>query len=171
MRLLQKSNSRYICFTAFTDKTCIKYKIMPEDKIQATDDTSKDNANIESEGQQEGADDKQQANNTDAGGDNGEGKGEGNSAPGNEGEKAKAPIEGEEDDGSEPDVRKRLSKQDFIIGRQRAKLAKSKANEDDDDDNNGQDNEDDEDDDVAPEDEALISRVVAKKFAPISKSL
>src|SRR5690606_11309004 len=61
----------------------------------------------------------------------------------------------------EPVVRERLSKRDYIIGRQKAKLAREQAKatqiQDEDIDYN----------DVTPQDEALISKVVAKRFAPI----
>lgn len=79
---------------------------------------------------------------------------------------AKAPqSNSNDDDGVEPVIRKRLSTQDFIIGRQRAKLAKSQEK-----DEGGSD--EDEDDNVAPEDEELITKVVAKQLAPIiNKSL
>ena len=67
------------------------------------------------------------------------------------------------DDGKEPEVKPRLSKQDFIIGRQKAKLAKkAKAGEGEEGDEAGEG-----DDEVAPEDEALINKVVSKTFAPI----
>lgn len=88
--------------------------------------------------------------------------------------KAKAPKtqDDDEDDGSEPEQRKRLSAKDFIIQRQQKKLAKKakapKDNSDVDDDNEGSQD----DDEIAPEDEELITKVVAKKFAPIiDKSL
>lgn len=71
-----------------------------------------------------------------------------------------------QDTDEEPVVRERLSKRDYIIGRQKAKLAKEQAKateiRDEDIDYNN----------VTPEDEALISKVVAKRFAPIiEKSL
>jgi hypothetical protein len=141
---------------------------MPDDeKIIATD------ADNKGEGEGQGSDQNKDAKDTNAGGedankgddDKGEGEGEKDTSKGNE--KAKAPQEGSQDDDKEPDVRKRLSKQDFIIGRQKAKLAKTQEKQDDDKDDEG-----DDDDVVAPEDEAMISKVVAKKFAPIiEKSL
>jgi hypothetical protein len=61
-----------------------------------------------------------------------------------------------------------MSKQDFIIGRQKAKLAKTaKAGENKDGENGAEDTTDVDDDVVAPEDEALITKVVSKQFAPI----
>lgn len=84
---------------------------------------------------------------------------------------AKAPTDAskgddeDKDDLKEPPTRPRMSTQDFIIGRQKAKLAKqAKAGEGED---GGEDNKESEDDEIAPEDEALISKVVAKKFAPL----
>lgn len=79
---------------------------------------------------------------------------------------AKAP----DDDGKDPVTRKRLSTQDYIIGRQKAKLAKEQTQKDDNkDDSSGDDNDDD---DVPAEDEAIINKVIAKTMAPIiSKSL
>lgn len=90
----------------------------------------------------------------------------------NQDKNAKAPQKGtqqddEADDGKEPEVKPRLSTQDFIIGRQKAKLAK-KAKAGEGEEGDGQGNEAGTDDDeVAPEDEALITKVVSKKFAPI----
>jgi hypothetical protein len=70
------------------------------------------------------------------------------------------------DDNEEPITRERLSKRDYIIGRQKAKLAKEQAKATEIRD------EDIDYDNVTPEDEALISKVVAKRFAPIiEKSL
>lgn len=78
------------------------------------------------------------------------------------------PKEGE-DDGSEPPQRKRLSKQDFIIGRQKAKLAKKQDKPADD---TGTDDTGTDDDGVAKEDKDLIIKVVGEQFAPIiEKSL
>lgn len=74
----------------------------------------------------------------------------------------------DDDDGKDPDERKNLSTQDFIIGRQRKKLSKKKAKADaegDDDDDFGDSGDDD--DDIDPKDEAIISKVFAKKIAPI----
>lgn len=100
-------------------------------------------------------------------------EGQGNESPkadkGEKANKAKAPTDNPKkedksdnefkDDGKEPPVRTRMSSKDYIIARQRAKIAKQqKANGDDDDES---------DDDIAPEDEELITKVVAKKFAPI----
>lgn len=76
-------------------------------------------------------------------------------------------------DDEEPIVRKRRDAKDFIIERQKRKIeklknSKSKDDEDNDDAGNKSDDED-EDGDIDPEDEKLISKVVAKKFAPIFK--
>lgn len=76
-------------------------------------------------------------------------------------------------DDEEPVIRKRRDAKDFIIERQKRKIeklknSKSKDDEDDDDAGNKSDDEDD-DGDIDPEDEKLISKVVAKKFAPIFK--
>jgi hypothetical protein len=154
---------------------------MPDDLNNQAAGEGADKGTGAGEGQQEGADQNKEANDktTETGkeeaGDGGEG-GEGGQKDTSKGqENAKAPTEGKEtqqdddiDDGAEPPVKPRLSKQDFIIGRQKAKLAKTaKA-----DDNKGGDNDkgDDhagEDEEVAPEDEALITKVVSPMLAPI----
>lgn len=128
---------------------------------------------------QAGAEGDQNNNSAGAGadeGDKGAGeKKEGDGGSPDNGGKPKPPEENPAgDDKEEPAVRKRLSTQDFIIGRQRAKIAKENAKKDDDDGagDGKKDDETDEDDDIAPEDEAMISKVVAKRFAPIiDKSL
>lgn len=130
--------------------------------------------NGEGEGQNANADGKKEGSDAGAGqGDNGEGGESGGAASENkEGGQAKAPKEGDEevDDGSEPESRKRLSKQDFIIGRQRAKLAKNQAKAGEaanKEGGEGGDGDDDDDTDVAPEDEALINKVISKNVAPL----
>ena len=159
---------------------------MPEiDNNQTTGENTENKGVGAGEGQS-GADDKNNSNATGNGeganagkGTNGDG-GDNDDADQDKGQdgdnkgKAKAPKtqDDDEDDGSEPEQRKRLSSKDFIIQRQQKKLAKkAKAKEDnpnDDDDNEGSND----DDDIAPEDEELITKVVAKKFAPIiDKSL
>ncbi len=65
-----------------------------------------------------------------------------------------------DDDKAEPEVRKRLSPQDFIIQRQQKKIAKLKAGEIDEIDES-------ENEEVAPEDEALIKKVVAPILQPV----
>lgn len=75
------------------------------------------------------------------------------------GQEAKAPEEAPKDDEEIP-VRNRLSTQDYIIGRQKARLARSQAKEPDDE-------PDDYEQEISPEDEQMITKVVAKKFAPI----
>jgi hypothetical protein len=129
------------------------------------------------ENSQAGADNNQANNaagNEDAG--DGDQGGEGKNKNGQEGQddkNAKAP-EGtqkkddiEDDDGAEPATRSNLTRQDFIIGRQKAKLAKkAKANEaGEGGDNNDEGDEDD--DEIAPEDEKLINKVFQKNIAPI----
>ena len=137
------------------------------------------------EGQDNATDDKSKGAATDTGKEDagkGEGKEGGEGADqkddlkGQEGQdkSAKAPQgegsqkEGEDDDKSEPEVRNRLSTQDFIIGRQKAKLAKkAKAGE-----GEGEGNKADEDDEVAQEDKDLITKVVSPLLAPlVDKSL
>lgn len=119
-------------------------------------------------GENSQADAENKSANTDAGNEDASEGGEGDK--GDEGEdknKAKAPDEKnpqsneDDDDNLEPSTRKTLSKQDFIIGRQKAKLAKQKEKEtyEEDDDND--------DGEVAPEDERIISNVISKKFAPL----
>lgn len=130
----------------------------------------------------EGGESKQQAETDQKSADNTEKKdtgvnqeaGQGGESPeadkGEKANKAKAPTDNPKkedksddefkDDGSEPPTRSRMSSKDFIIARQRAKISKQqKADKNDD--------ESDDDDDIAPEDEELITKVVAKKFAPI----
>ncbi len=153
---------------------------MPEDiKNPAAGEGSDKDLNA-GEGQQEGADDKEKTNSTEDGKEDagdGEGEGEGDKGADNKGEdKAKAPEEKEtpkvNDEDQEPATRKRLSKQDFIIGRQHKKLSKTAKADEKGEDDKGNENTGEDDDEVAPEDEALITKVVAKKFAPIiDKSL
>ena len=133
------------------------------------------------EGQDQGADQNKKPDATDTGKeDAGEGADKGgkgadqkDTSKGQEGQEksAKAPQkdtskEGEDDDKAEPEVRKRLSTQDFIIGRQKAKLAKAKAAE-------GEGEEaGEEGDEVAQEDKDLITKVVSPMLAPlVDKSL
>lgn len=120
--------------------------------------------------------------NEDAGNSEGTDGGEGAKDTSKEGkDNAKAPIvdplkkEGEnenEDDGVDPEVRPRLSTQDFIIGRQHRKLASKKGegageNKDDKGDEAGNENSE-----VAPEDVKLITDVVSPLIAPlVDKSL
>lgn len=130
------------------------------------------------EGQNKGGDQKTNANDTKAEGENngggenkgggGEDKDKGAPKPPAEGSQKEGDDDEDKDDGTPPETKKRLSTKDFIIGRQRSKLAnkgadKTKTNEGE-GEGEGKDNEDDED---APEDVALINRVVAKNFAPI----
>lgn len=117
------------------------------------------------EKQQTGADQKPA---TDAGA---EDAGAGKSGGGDDKDKAKAPPADTSkkddefvDDGTEPPTKARMSSKDFIIQRQQAKIAKLKAKADEGGD--AGDTGEGEDEEVAPEDEALIGKVVAKKFAP-----
>jgi len=157
---------------------------MPEiENNQAADDGTEDHSADKDENSQAGAEkntDAAKTGNEDAGdGEDQGGEGDKDTSKGKE--DAKAPNESskegedktedkdqeEEDDGKEPPVRQRLSKQDFIIGRQKRKLAKKKEAQDDDNEDAGED-----EDDVSPEDQAMIQKVVAKQFAPlIDKSL
>jgi hypothetical protein len=79
-------------------------------------------------------------------------------------EKAKAPDKSSQDDDAEPQVKPRMSKKDFIIQRQQKKIEKLKSKTASE---VVEEEKSDEDDEVAPEDEALITKVVAKQFAPI----
>ena len=143
---------------------------MPDDANQAdvVDNNNTENSNSE-------ADQKTEAtNNVREDGVNGEGENQGtkgdNDNPQKDDKEAKVPAEDiqDNDDGTPPPTKKRLSKADFIIGRQRAKLAKQQDKSDDETDNNT----DDDDEAVAQEDEELITKVVAKQLAPIiEKSL
>jgi hypothetical protein len=152
---------------------------MPEiDNNQAAGAGASDNANA-GEGQGSGSDQNKDTTATNIGNeDAGAGEGEGGEGADKDTSKgdpkdknAKAPEKGQDnddDDGEDPPLKPRLSKQDFIIGRQKKKLAKQqeKSDEGNDDDETG------DDDEIAPEDEAMISKVVSKKFAPIiDKSL
>jgi hypothetical protein len=84
-----------------------------------------------------------------------------------DGVKTESPKEGEDttkkddDDNQEPATRTRLAREDFIIARQKAKLAKKREEQKDE----GQEEVDESE--VAPEDEEMITKVVAKRFAPI----
>lgn len=156
---------------------------MPEIDNNQAANTGADNANGEGENSQAGAGQGTDENNTDATKTGNEDAGNGEGTKEGEGDKdtskgqdnAKAPDKDTqkdkiEDDGAEPPVKPRLSKQDFIIGRQKAKLAKTQEKQGDGTKDNSDTDEDD--DEVAPEDEALITKVVSKKFAPIiDKSL
>ena len=160
---------------------------MPEDKNNPAAGAGDDDKGAGT-GEGQGGDDQKDTTATDTG-ENGGGKGtdEGakadntdkgdNAGDGKEKKDAKAPDNSQQDDdvddGQEPPQRKRLSTQDFIIGRQRKKLSKA-AKADGEGEGEGKDNNDagEDDDGIAPEDEELITKVVAKKFAPIiDKSL
>lgn len=104
----------------------------------------------------------------------GEGKDKGEGGEGTEpgkgegADKAKAPTDTSKeddeefkDDGTEPPTTPRMSSKDFIIRRQQRKIAKLKEKSDE------EGGEGEADDEIAPEDEALITKVIAKKFAPI----
>lgn len=87
--------------------------------------------------------------------------------PGGTDDHSKNPDKGKEEVKTsaeeEPTVRKRMSPKDFIIQRQQRKIEKlkSKTETSDEEDSETGDSE------IAPEDEELISKVVAKRFAPI----
>lgn len=100
----------------------------------------------------------------DAAAGSGEASGEGEGGAGKPGAvQAKAPQtkvpDDSDDDGKEPPTRQGLTPKDFIIQRQQKKIAKMATAPKDD--------EDTEDDQIAPEDEDLITKVVAKRFGPI----
>jgi len=79
-------------------------------------------------------------------------------------DKGKQDVKPPEED-AEPTTRQRMSPKDFIIQRQQKKIEKLK---DKSQHSENADNEEKEDEDeIAPEDEALISKVVAKRFAPL----
>jgi hypothetical protein len=81
-------------------------------------------------------------------------------------EKAKAPESS--DDIADPAVKSRMSAKDFIIQRQQKKIERLKSKTA----SEVVEEETEADDEIAPEDEALISKVVAKKFAPfLNKSM
>ena len=98
------------------------------------------------------------------------GKGEDDAGGANQGSKdakkdAKAPKEDsskdDADDGSEPPVKPRLSKADFVLGRKLAKAKKQEAKQDD------QGDEGDDGEQVDATDEETIVNVVAKRFGPV----
>lgn len=131
---------------------------MPDEQIVQAADPGADQQPPNGENSPAGADNKP----ADTTGDKDAGQGDGADAP--TGEKdAKAPNDSpSDDDGKEPDTRARLNKQDFIIRRQQAKLKKQGIIPDENDDEFV----------VAPEDEEMITKVVAKQLAPlIDKSL
>lgn len=143
---------------------------MPDDENQADVVENNDTENSNSEADQK----TDTTNNVQEDGVNGEGENKGdegdNDNPQKDNKEAKVPAkdiqDNNDDDNAPPPTRKRLSKADFIIGRQRAKLAKKQDRFEDTDDTESEDEE------VAPEDEELITKVVAKQLAPIiEKSL
>jgi len=147
---------------------------MPEENNnaagQGADNSAADDAG---ENKQGAGADNQSVDNAGAGdaGDDKGGAGEGENKDTQKGndKNAKAPAKSKDtqfdDDGVEPATRKAMSPKDFIIQRQQRKIAKMQQHKAKDD--AGGDDEEDDDDEVAPEDEALITKVVAKKFAPI----
>jgi len=138
---------------------------MPEIENNQADETIINNSEIENSNSE--ADQKTDVTTT-GGEDNSGGQSEGdngNPNPSKDKEAPKSQDNSQEmvDDNEEPPVRKPLlSKQDYIIGRQRSKLLKEKEKANDD-----EGDESDENDEIAPEDEAMITKVVAKHFAPI----
>jgi hypothetical protein len=167
---MRKHDSHHIRISALPKKVC-NFINMPE--IENTNQAAAEGEEVKTEGGegQEGADSKKEAQDTDTGKeDAGEGKEEGG-----EGDKKETSTEGKDakaqeketsqqgkDDNQEPPTRKGLSTQDFIIGRKHRQLTKAKAGEE-----GGEDNKTGDDDEIAPEDEELINKVVAKNFAPI----
>jgi len=160
---------------------------MPEDKENPAAGAG-DNDNGAGAGEGQGGDDQKDTTATDTGENGGvEGTDEGakaddtdkgdNAGDGKEKKDAKAPDKSQKDDdvddGAEPPQRKRLSTQDFIIGRQRKKLSKAaKAEGEGEGEGKDDSKETDEDEEFAPEDVELVTNIVAKKFAPIlDKSL
>jgi hypothetical protein len=152
---------------------------MPDDqKIDQSAGEGADKATGAGEGQDNATDDKEKGAATDTGKEDA-GKGEGteggegadqkDTSKGQEGQEksAKAPNKETQkdddiDDGKEPEVKPRMSTKDFIIQRQQRKLNKQAKAGDGEDKETGEDDEE-----VAPEDEALINKVVSKTFAPI----
>jgi len=101
--------------------------------------------------------------NDDAGG--GQDKGEGDNKETSKGQDKNAKVPPKDtqqgsDDGAEPEIRKRLSPQDFIIQRQQRKLSRQAKAE-------WEEYNASEDDEIAPDDEALIKRVVAPMLQPV----
>jgi hypothetical protein len=155
----------------------INLKNMPDDpKIDQAAGEGTDKGAGAGEGQDNATDDKEKGAATDTGKEDagkGEGRdgGEGADKDLNKGQdenkNAKAPEkkdtskDNDADDGAEPEVKPRMSTKDFIIQRQQRKLNKAKAG-----DGEGKETGED-DEEVAPEDEALINKVVSKTFAPI----
>jgi len=156
---------------------------MPEEKVIPAADEGADKGTNAGEGQEKSTDIKPNANEIkpgegDAGGENKEGEGAEGAGrqddKGQEGQKesAKAPQEGSpkegEDDNLEPETRNKLSTQDFIIGRQKAKLAKKAKTEE----GEGEGGKEGEGEEVAQEDKDLITKVVSPLLAPlVEKSL
>ena len=98
----------------------------------------------------------------------GQDKGEGDNKETSKGQDKNAKVPPKDtqqgsDDGAEPEIRKRLSPQDFIIQRQQRKLSRqAKAS-----DIIFEENNESEEDEIAPEDEALIKKVVAPMLQPV----
>ncbi len=122
-------------------------------KPEATDDGKEDAG----EGEGEGAEGEKDTS-----------KGQKNAKAPNNKDSKKETSKEDDDDNAEPEVRPRMSTKDFIIGRQHKKLSKAKAGEGEGEGEHKDNEEANEDDDeIAPEDEELITKVVAKRFAPI----
>jgi len=78
----------------------------------------------------------------------------------------------EPDDNDEPPVKERKTAKDFIIERQKQKIAKLEAQKGKSDDDDADDADIDDDDDVLPEDRKAILKTVAPVLQPfIEKSL
>lgn len=127
-------------------------------------DTGADNANgVDNAGATDTGNDNAGAGEGQNNGDNGAGDNGDNNANGDDKNKK---GDQNDDDGQEPEVRSRMSAKDFIIKRQQRKIANLEKKGNKNDDGNDDDSDDD-DNDVAPEDEAMINKVVAKTFAPV----
>jgi hypothetical protein len=158
---------------------------MPDDIKNQSAGEGADKGAGAGEGQNNASDDKSKGAATDTGNEDA-GKGEGtdkggegadqkDTSKGQEGQEknAKAPNKDTQkdnddiDDGKEPEVKPRMSTKDFIIQRQKAKLAKkAKAGEGEEGDGKGNEAGED-DEEFAPEDVSMINKVVSKTFAPI----
>jgi len=127
------------------------------DQNQANaNDTGNENASSQGDGGDGGSQDNKADEGKNQEGDNNE-----DNAKAPDSEKEEEEDKGFQDDDAEPEVRKRMSPKDFIIQRQKKKIEKMEKKEAE------EKNEDEDDDEIAPEDEALITKVVSKQFAPV----
>lgn len=96
---------------------------------------------------------------------------EGDDAGDEKPDKSKSKDEGkpkEEGDDEPPVRRKYKSAKDYIIERKQRQLDKAKSKKDEGGDDEGDDGDDDE---ISPEDEALVEKVVEKKYGPALKKI